>query len=121
MSEAPRWHAALCYAVLGRIPDGLPEPGGVDLSRLLADLDARWPGGLAAINAELAVRRERREPSPVVPDDLRAGLAPAQFASALAAIRQELQTAAPTRVRAPRDLDADERRLQAEVPPHHGG
>ncbi len=120
MSEAPRWHAALCYAVLGRIPDGLPEPGGVDLARLLADLDLRWPGGLAAVRAEVAERRNRREPAVQMSDDLRAGLAPAQFASALAAL-QHLLLPTSSRVRADRSLDADERRLQAEVPPHHGG
>jgi hypothetical protein len=58
-----------------------------------------------------------------VPPELRAGLGAAQYAAAWIALLAELgQLTANTRpVVADRALTADERRLQADRPPHHGG
>ncbi len=120
MSTGPRWHAALVHALLGRVPDDLPEPGGVDVPRLLVDLDRCWPGGLVAVRAELAERRRVSAAGPPLPAELAQQLGPAQFAGALTELRTRLESP-PTRVAVSRSLDADERRLQAEVPPHHGG
>ena len=57
-----------------------------------------------------------------VPADLRAGLGAAQFAAALSGLRAALDLEPPPRtVPSPgRPLTADERRLLADVPPHHG-
>lgn len=115
----PRWHAALSYALLGEAPEDLPEPGGVDLDRLLADLDDHWPGGLRAIREALAAAGVSRLPAHRLPENLRAGLPPAQLNSALIALQQRLGLGGAPRVRTARPLDADERRLQADVPPHH--
>lgn len=116
----PRWHAALSYALLGRVPESVADPGQVDVVELLRDLD-RMPGGLDAVKAEIAERRSTHAWPHPVPENLMYGLGPAQFASALTALRRELGVDARARtVRAARSLDEDERRLQADVPPHHG-
>ena len=120
MTEPPRWHAALAYAVLGQVLDGLPEPARVDPAMLLADLDARWPGGLAAVRAELRTRGISRLPVQPLPADLVRDLPPAQLAAALQELQHRLEVGSRGQVATDRGLDADERRLQADAPPHHG-
>jgi hypothetical protein len=117
-----RWHAALAYALLGRVPNGLREAGRTDLTLLLSDLDHQ-PGGLAAIRFEIANARAAGSWPRRPPSVLTTGLGPAQFAAALAELRRRLgvDDDSVRRVRSSRRLDADEQRLQAEVPPHHGG
>ncbi len=116
----PRWHAALSYALLGRVPETVADSGEVDMAQLLRDLD-RMPGGLAAVRAEIARRGSAQTWPHSVPENLSHGLGAAQFASALATLRRELGVDARARTAgAARSLDADERRLQADVPPHHG-
>ncbi|HEY5846084.1 MAG TPA: hypothetical protein VIT42_04750 [Microlunatus sp.] len=118
---APRWHAALSHAVLGRVLDGLPEPGRVDVVELSRELGHRWPGGLPGLQAEVARQRATGPWPHPVPEELTPALVPAQFGSALAALRNVLRLDEQVgRVPESRALDADERRLQAEVPPHHG-
>ena len=115
-----RWHAALSYALLGRVPEGLADSDPVDVAELLRELD-RLPGGLDLVRAEIARRRPAHPWPHPVPENLMRGLGPAQFASALAAVRSELGVDARARVvSAERTFDPDERRLQADVPPHHG-
>lgn len=102
-----RWHAALAYAVSGRELDlGVQE--APDVPALAAELRAR------GVPVD-AVRRP-------VPEPLRAGLGFAQLAAAEAALRERLgvtgQVAARPSGRA--RLDADERRLVADRPPHWG-
>lgn len=55
----------------------------------------------------------------VVPADLREGIGAAQLAALLTELRARLGRGARP-VLADRAPDADERRLLAEVPPHHG-
>lgn len=115
-----RWHAALTFALFGHVPDGLAETGRLDLAAFLEDLGQRWPGGLQAARAEIARQRSTVRWPHVVPEDLRRGLGPAQFAAAVASISRTLG-ADPVATKRPgeRGLDTEERRLQAEVPPHH--
>jgi hypothetical protein len=54
-----------------------------------------------------------------VPADLLEGIGAAQFAAVLAELRTRLASQARP-VLAERAPDADERRLLADVPPHHG-
>jgi hypothetical protein len=108
------WHQALAYAVTGRLlPDlGLQERADVDA--LAAELRQR------AADGELQLLDNASAAS--VPADLRTRLGAAQFAAALAGLRTALDLNRTPRT-APgsgRPLTADERRLQAEVPPHHG-
>lgn len=54
-----------------------------------------------------------------VPADLREGIGPAQLAAVLLELRARLATQ-PRPVLVDRPPDADERRLLADAPPHHG-
>ena len=113
MTERP-WHQALAYAVTGRhFPDlGLQERA--DLAVLAADLRKRAAAGEVQLLGDSSTS--------AVPADLRAGLGAAQFAAALAGLRAALDLEpTPHAVPSPgRPLTADERRLLADVPPHHG-
>ena len=96
-----------------------PQP---DVAELVNELAARWPGGLAVLRAEVQqLQRAGRWPHPV-PPSLMAGLGPAQFVAALRELGERLGLAPETPVppAASRPLSADERRLLADVPPHHG-
>ena len=82
----------------------------------------RWPRscGSARLTANSNCSTMRHAAS--VPADLRTRLGAAQFAAALAGLRTALDLNRNPRT-APgpgRPLTADERRLQADVPPHHG-
>lgn len=102
-----RWHTALAFAVSGQELDlGVQE--APDVAALAAELVARG----------VAVDVTRRS----VPERLRAGLGFAQLSAAEAALRERLGVTGATagqpsgRTR----LDAHERRLVAERPPHWG-
>ena len=122
-NEPPAWHRALAYAVGGH---DLPELGRQptpDLDRLAADLGRLHPGGVDALRRTAAATRAARRPWPhPVPPELRVGIGFAQFEAALGALRTRLALDARPLARPAVDrmLDADERRLQADRPPHHG-
>jgi hypothetical protein len=121
-AEPRRWHAALAYALLGRVPEGLSPTDGLDIARFLRELDALWPGGLRAVRSEIGRRRSVGPWPHRVPPELMRGLGAAQFTAALTGVRQELGLdVVTTRRPAERRLDPDERRLLTDVPPHHGG
>jgi hypothetical protein len=125
---SPRWQAALAYALLGPPVRDLAETGAPRVADLVADLADR-SGGVEALRREVSKARARawaRGTWPyAVPGALREGLGAAQFAAALTALLAELPpdggaNAARSVVR-DRALTADERRLLADRPPHHGG
>jgi len=96
------WHEALVFAVTGeRRPDlGRQEQPDLDV---VVD----------------ALRGRPRGAHPV-PDDLRSGIGAAQLAAVLTELRRRLAAVGSRPVVAERAPDAAERRLLAEVPPHHG-
>ena len=117
-SPQPRWHAALAYALLGPPARDLAESGVPQLDRLLADL-----GGVAVVRAQVLAARAAGPWPYEVPAELRRGLGAAQYAAAWRAVLGELGplTTNARPVVADRALTADERRLLADRPPHHGG
>jgi hypothetical protein len=122
-AEPRRWHAALAYALLGGVPEGLSTPDSLDIARFLRELDALWPGGLPAVRSEVSQQRSEGRWAHRVPPKLMRGLGAAQFSAALAGVRRDLGLDVLTTTRRPaeRRLDPDERRLLTDVPPHHGG
>lgn len=117
---SPRWHAAMGFALTGEVLD-VTEPGKPDVAACVAALtDLGWTSERLAAHAREEVAAERIWPHPV-PDDLRQGCSPSQLQAALLALRHMvgldvLITRGPSPARA---LNADERRLLADVPPHH--
>lgn len=115
------WHQALAYAVTGRRLSWLQVQLAPDLPVLTRQLHQELrQDGLVAI-----AEAQRRGAWPYrVPADLMAGLGFAQFASALQVLQRELGLDAlaqsPPRVGRPQPVDAAERRLLDDVPPHHG-
>ena len=108
------WHQALAYAVTGRLLPDLGLQDRADVDALAAELRQR------AADGELQLLDNASAAS--VPADLRTRLGAAQFTAALAGLRTALDLNRNPRT-APgsgRPLTAVERRLQAEVPPHHG-
>ena len=98
----PTWHQALAYAVTG---ERRPELGRQDQPDLDVVVAALADGSLGAH---------------AVPADLTEGLGPARFAAVLTALRERLTASGARPVLAERSPDAAERRLLADVPPHHG-
>lgn len=98
----PAWHQALVFAVTGRRRPELGRQAEPDLDVVLA-----------------ALVDEPRGAHPV-PADLREGIGAAQLAAVLAELRARLAASTDRPVLAERAPDAAERRLLAEVPPHHG-
>ena len=117
-SPPPRWHTALAYALLGPPIRELAESGVPRVAQLLADL-----GGPAAVRAQVIDAREAGPWPYEVPAELRAGLGAAQYAAAWRALVDALGplTTNARPVVTDRALTADERRLIADRPPHHGG
>ena len=117
-SSSPRWQAALAYALLGPPVRELVEPGAPRVDQLLDEL-----GGAAAVRAQVVVARAAGPWPYEVPVELRAGLGAAQYAAAwrglIGALGPLTTNARP--VVTDRALTADERRLIADRPPHHGG
>ena len=98
----PTWHQALVFAVTGERRPDLGQQDEPDLSAVLATLgDA--PRGAHP-----------------VPADLTEGIGAARFAAVLTALRGRLTASGARPVLAERSPDAAERRLLADVPPHHG-
>lgn len=115
----PRWHAALAYALLGPPVRDLPEPGTPRIADLLDAL-----GGRDRVRAHAVEARAGAETWPYeIPAELREGLGAAQYAAAWTALTTALGplTANARPVLTDRALTADERRLVADRPPHHGG
>lgn len=116
-APVPRWHAALAYALLGPPVRDLAEPGRPRTATLLADL-----GGVEAVRRTVLATRESGPWPFQVPPDLRRGLGAAQYAAAWTALLADLGPLTPNArpVVTDRALTADERRLLADRPPHHG-
>lgn len=114
------WHRALAWALTGEALE-LPDHPVPDADALVAELDAcGWNTGRIRAHA-VETAGVRPWPHPV-PDALRSGLGAAQLHAALGAARARLgldvlAVAPPSRRTR---LDADERRLLAEAPPHFG-
>lgn len=114
----PRWHAALAYALLGPPVQDLTEPGTPRVAVLVEEL-----GGLESVRGRVIAAKAGGATWPYeVPAELRTGLGPAQFAAAWTALLNVLGplTTNARPVVADRALTADERRLLADRPPHHG-
>lgn len=98
----PTWHQALVLAVTGERRPDLGQQDEPDLDAVLAALgDA--PRGAHP-----------------VPADLTEGIGAARFAAVLTVLRGRLAASSARPVLAERSPDAAERRLLADVPPHHG-
>lgn len=100
--QGTTWHQALVYAVTGERRPELGHQDEPDLEVVVDALDDRPRGAYP------------------VPADLRSGIGAAQLAAVLAELRRRLAASGTRPVLAERRPDADERRLLAEVPPHHG-
>ncbi|MFT4166759.1 MAG: hypothetical protein QM650_16095 [Microlunatus sp.] len=118
MTPPPRWHAALAYALLGPPVRELVEPGVPRVGQLLDDL-----GGVAAVSAQVLAARAAGPWPYQVPAELRTGLGAAQYAAAWRGLIDALGplTTNARPVVTDRALTAEERRLSADRPPHHGG
>lgn len=112
--NAVDWHTLLAYALTGEwlvLPqDGGPE-SALDPDRLLAELAAiGWSGARLARAAAL----QRTVPAQQV-----RVLGPARFSAVLAELRRRVLVGADdVRTVSARPMDADERRLAADRPPH---
>ena len=102
------WHQALAYAVTGQRRPELGYQAQPDLAELSLRL-----GELADADVLAAGPLHR------VPDDLMRGLGPAQFRAALTELRAALSRPPAGPVVASRPLTAEERRLDADRPPHY--
>lgn len=105
---------ALVWALTGQRSEG----GGGDVHALL--VEAGWDRAAIASHARAVTAGGGVWPHPV-PDDLRLRVGSARLLAAVqqAQVRLELfgDQSAPAQ---PRALNADERRLMQDVPPHHG-
>lgn len=96
------WHQALVFAVTGERRPELGQQVSPELDAVIA-----------------AIGDHPRSAHPV-PADLTAGIGAAQLAAVLTDLRTQLAATGSRPVLAERAPDADERRLLADVPPHHG-
>ena len=113
----PAWHQALAYAVTGRRLEQLGRQSRPDLP-WLTDYLSRLISGTAAEASTTGPPPDGR-----VPADLMTGIGAAQFGAALRELRRGLDAAGPPReqpVTADRPWSAEELRLMADRPPHHG-
>lgn len=114
------WHRALAYALTGA-DLSLGVQDGPDVPQLAEQLAASgWTPQRIAAQARERGERGEAWPHPI-PDALRAGLGAAQLLAALGRARTELglvglDQRGPSRRTA---LTGDERRLLADLPPHH--
>jgi hypothetical protein len=100
-APAVTWHQALVYAVTGERRPELGRQVEPDLEAVVAVLGGRTRGAHP------------------VPPDLTDGIGPARLAAVLLELRRRVAASGSRPVVAERAPDADERRLLAEVPPHH--
>lgn len=96
------WHQALVFAVTGERRPDLGRQDRPDLDLVVEALGDRTRG------------------AHLVPEDLTDGIGAARLAAVLTELRSRLSAADSRPVLAERAPDAAERRLLAEVPPHHG-
>lgn len=115
------WHVAVAWALTGE-PMDLGVQDSPDADELVAQLAARgWDAARLSAHA-----REASAAGPwphPIPDAVRSGLGSAQLVAAIGRARDRygltvLTVLAPSRRTS---LDADERRLLADRPPHYGG
>nr|NLI50253.1 hypothetical protein [Propionibacterium sp.] len=118
--DAVGWHRALAFALTGvELPLGLQDRP--DTEALLRELrSSGWSPESLADHARRRLAASETWPHPI-PDALRRGLGAAQLLAALGEVRAALNVSVleergPSRRSA---LTADERRLLADVPPHH--
>lgn len=122
MTFAPTfpWHQALAFALTGQrteLADTVRPAVGTALEDLAA---AGWDRDCIAAEAERAHAAGEPWPHPV-PEDLREDLGAAAFHAMVADAKARLGIDQPASLPlAHRPLDADERRLSADLPPHHG-
>jgi hypothetical protein len=116
------WNCALSFAITGKRFDDLGLQAAPDLDLVAGVVAAAIPGGTEGIRAHVASRRTAGRPWPYpLPDDLAAGIAPAQWSAALHALRQRLGIDPQVQVvRRPPPPDRDDLRLVHQLPPHHG-
>jgi hypothetical protein len=122
-SEDLPWQEALAYAVTGIRWADLDRRAAPDLEDVADTIASRHPGGLPALREEIRARRSAGEEWPhPLPVELLRKFGAAQWLAALTQLRRRLQLdPTPQRpVVSGRAPDAEERRLLAEVPPHHG-
>lgn len=115
------WFAAVGFALTGERL-AVPEQSAVTAARVVGWLGEQgWPASRVQDHRRRMIEREELWPHPL-PEDLipRGGMA--QFHALLAEVRNALDVSgAVPRLRASDTrLTADDRRLLAEVPPHHG-
>lgn len=116
-----RWQSALAFALTQQelpLPaSAAPDPAGV----VDALAQAGWSAERITEHAREVLAAEQPWPHPI-PAALREGCGPAQLQAALVRVRAllDLETVAKRPPAAPRPLNADERRLMADVPPHWG-
>ncbi|HOB05336.1 MAG TPA: hypothetical protein PKM36_08725 [Propionibacteriaceae bacterium] len=108
----------MAFALVGEeVPVGAVEAGESFLAALAA---VGWSADTLQRHADDRRSAELPWPHPVPVDWLRSYGA-ARWSAVLADLVSRLQLdVAPTAVRATRPLSPDERRLLADVPPHHG-
>ena len=107
---------AVGLALTGRA-GGAAEPSSDPLAALAA---GGWDAPAIVRHAEAVIDSGGVWPHPV-PDELRIRVGSARLFAVLQRAQQDLGLFGRSSTPAiPRELTADERRLQAEVPPHHG-
>jgi hypothetical protein len=115
------WHSALAQALTGEAAD-FPASDGPDPVGLADELARRgWPAERVQEHASARIAAELPWPHAVDPAVI-AALGAARFYAALTQLRKclgvwVLDSQAPS---SRTQLNADELRLLAEVPPHHG-
>lgn len=115
------WQSALAFA-LTRLELPLPASDAPDPAGLVEALAQQgWSAERIAEHARDVLAAEQPWPHPI-PAALREGCGPAQLQAALGRVRTllDLDTVTKRPPAPPRPLNADERRLIAEVPPHWG-
>ncbi|MDR0286004.1 MAG: hypothetical protein LBI33_14120 [Propionibacteriaceae bacterium] len=114
----PQFDSLLAYALTG---EPLALPATWDTAALLAALAAAgWPAERLGSHARARWEVGLPWPHPLPPDSL-GGIGAAQWYAGLQAVRTALGLEVEVRPPSRRtSLTADERRLLADVPPHHG-
>lgn len=115
------WQSALVYAMVG-IEFPLPESDAPDPAGVIEALaEQGWSAQRISEHARAVLGAEQPWPHPI-PVELRGGCGPAQLQAAVRSVRAllDLDTVEKRPPAPRRPLNADERRLMADVPPHWG-